>query len=39
MTEQAQKDTLFAALTGLGGSAGNGKLREALGWDQGKRPV
>jgi type I restriction enzyme M protein len=33
MAEQAQKDEFLAALTGLGGSAGNGKLRETLGWD------
>ena len=34
MTEQAQKVGFMAALTGLGGSAGNGKLRETLGWDE-----
>ena len=33
MTDRAQKDTFVAALTALGGSAGNGKLRDALGWD------
>ena len=35
MTDQAQKDRFVAALTALGGSAGNGKLRDALGWDEG----
>ena len=34
MTDQAQKDRFVAALTALGGSAGNGKLRDALGWDE-----
>ncbi len=34
MADQAQKDSLVATLTELGGSAGNGKLREALGWDE-----
>jgi len=33
MADQARKDRFVAALTALGGSAGNGKLREALGWD------
>ena len=33
MVDQAQKDRFVAALTALGGSAGNGKLRDALGWD------
>ena len=33
MTDQAQKDRFVAALAALGGSAGNGKLRDALGWD------
>lgn len=34
MAEQAQKDRFVAVLTELGGSAGNGKLREALEWDE-----
>lgn len=34
MAEQAQKDEFVAALTELGGSAGNGRLREALLWDE-----
>ena len=34
MADQAQKDRFVAALTALGGSAGNGKLRDALGWDE-----
>lgn len=34
MAEQAQKDGFVAALTVLGGSAGNGRLREALQWDE-----
>ncbi|MEN2976943.1 class I SAM-dependent DNA methyltransferase [Tistrella bauzanensis] len=33
MADQARKDRFVAALTELGGSAGNGRLREALGWD------
>ena len=33
MVEQAQKDEFLAALTRLGGSAGNKRLRETLGWD------
>jgi type I restriction enzyme M protein len=32
MVGKIQKDTYLAALTGLGGSAGNGRLRESLGW-------
>ncbi len=32
MAGKVQKDRFLAALTGLGGSAGNGRLREALGW-------
>jgi type I restriction enzyme M protein len=32
MTSQAMKDKLLATLTDVGGSAGNGRLREALGW-------
>lgn len=35
MAEQAQEVWFLAALTGLGGSAGNGKLGEKLGWDEG----
>jgi type I restriction enzyme M protein len=31
---QAQKDRFTKALRALGGSAGNGRLREALGWDE-----
>ena len=34
MAEQARKDTFIAALQRLGGSAGNARLREALGWDE-----
>ncbi len=34
MAGQAQKDRFVAALTELGGSAGNGRLREALQWDE-----
>jgi type I restriction enzyme M protein len=34
MTDQAQKDRFVAALTELGGSVGNGRLREALQWDE-----
>lgn len=32
MASQAKKDEFIAALTELGGSAGNGRLREALQW-------
>ncbi len=34
MADQAQKDGFVAALTELGGSAGNGRLRDALQWDE-----
>lgn len=34
MADQIQKDSLKAKLAELGGTAGNGRLREALGWDQ-----
>lgn len=34
MAEQAQKDRFVATLTELGGSAGNGRLRETLQWDE-----
>ena len=34
MAEQTQKDRFIARLTGLGGSAGNGGLRQALGWNE-----
>jgi type I restriction enzyme M protein len=34
MADQAQKDRLVAVLTELGGSVGNGRLREALAWDE-----
>lgn len=34
MADQAQKDRFVAALTELGGAAGNGRLREALAWDE-----
>lgn len=34
MADQAQKDRFVAALTELNGSAGNGRLREALQWDE-----
>ncbi len=33
MVDQAQEDRFVAVLTELGGSAGNGRLREALEWD------
>lgn len=32
MTRQSLRDKFVAVLTELGGSAGNGKLRESLGW-------
>jgi type I restriction enzyme M protein len=35
MVEQAQRDRFVAVLTELGGSAGNGRLRESLGWEEG----
>ena len=34
MAGQGRKDKFVAALTELGGSAGNGRLREALQWDE-----
>jgi len=34
MAEQAQKDRFVTVLKELGGSAGNGRLREALQWDE-----
>jgi type I restriction enzyme M protein len=34
MADQSQKDRFIAVLTELGGSAGNGRLREALQWDE-----
>ncbi|CAO3404841.1 class I SAM-dependent DNA methyltransferase [Azospirillum palustre] len=34
MTKQSLRDKFVAVLTELGGSAGNGKLREALQWDE-----
>ncbi len=34
MTDQGQWEKFIVALTEFGGSAGNGKLREALGWDK-----
>ncbi|MBY3565695.1 class I SAM-dependent DNA methyltransferase [Rhizobium laguerreae] len=34
MADQAQKDRFVAALTELGGSAGNGRLRETLQWNE-----
>jgi hypothetical protein len=33
MADQGRTESFIAALTGLGGSAGNGRLREALRWD------
>lgn len=33
MVQQSQKDRLVDVLKELGGSAGNGRLREMLGWD------
>jgi type I restriction enzyme M protein len=32
LTRQALRDRFVAVLTGLGGSAGNGRLRDTLGW-------
>lgn len=34
MAGQARKDKFLATLAGLGGSAGNGRLREALQWQE-----
>lgn len=34
MADQAQKDAFISTLTKLGGSAGNGRLRESLAWDE-----
>lgn len=34
MARQALKDKFVAVLTELGGSAGNGRLREALQWTE-----
>jgi type I restriction enzyme M protein len=34
MAAQADRDQFIAVLNGLGGSAGNGRLRDALGWDE-----
>ncbi len=34
MADQAQQTRFLATLTDLGGSAGNVRLREALGWDE-----
>jgi len=34
MADQAQKDRFVRALIELGGSAGNGRLRETLQWDE-----
>lgn len=34
MAEQVQRDRFVAALKELGGSAGNGRLRDALKWDE-----
>ena len=33
MADQGQKESFIAALTELGGSSGNRRLREALQWD------
>lgn len=35
MPDQEQLDECLGALEALHGSAGNGKLRELLGWDEG----
>ena len=35
MVDQAQREAFVVALAKLGGSAGNGRLRETLGWDEG----
>ncbi len=32
MTRQSLRDKFIAVLTEIGGSAGNGKLRDTLGW-------
>ena len=34
MTDQASKDRFISTLTELGGTTGNGRLREALQWDE-----
>ena len=34
MADQAQKDSFLKALAEIGGSAGNGRLRDTLGWDE-----
>lgn len=34
MTDQAQQTCFLVALTDLGGSAGNVRLREVLSWDE-----
>jgi type I restriction enzyme M protein len=34
MADQSQKDSFLAVLSEIGGSAGNGRLRDALGWDE-----
>ena len=34
MVDQAQREAFVVALGKLGGSAGNGRLRDALGWDE-----
>ncbi len=36
MTKDARQDQFLDALSGLGGKAGNIKLREALGWSEGE---
>ena len=34
MANQTRRDNFLSILGGLGGSAGNGKLRETLGWNE-----
>ena len=34
LTDRALKDSFASALANLGGSPGDGGLREALGWDE-----
>ena len=36
MAGQRDKQRLLSVLTEIGGSAGNGRLREALGWDEAR---
>ena len=38
MADQGQTESFIVPLTELGGSAGNGRLREALQWDDATYP-